>query len=65
MLIVGAVVAAEETPVPAGTLRKTLHGPSVGVAPTTIEEALVVATSEDASHFQKLPGKGKRKRKKN
>ena len=52
----GGGIATEEKSVPPGTLRETLHGPSVGVIPTTVDEALVVATGVDASHFQKLPG---------
>ena len=52
----GAVLATEDEEVTVGTLRQTLHGTSSGIAPTTIEEALTVTSSEGALHFQKLPG---------
>ena len=55
LLVVGAWSAIENTTETPGTLRNTLHEPPVGVAPTTTEDALTVAVSEGASHFQKLP----------
>ena len=42
-----------------GPLRNTLHGPTAGTAPSTVEQALTVSESTGASHFQKLPGKRK------
>ena len=60
LLVVGTVYTVDNTAESPGTLRKTLHGPPVGVAPTSIEDALTVAVSEGASHFQKLPSKNKR-----
>ena len=42
-----------------GPLRKTLHGPTAGTAPSTVEQALTISESAGASHFQKLPGKRK------
>ena len=59
LLVVGTVYTVDNTTVSPGTLRKTLHGPPVGVSPTSLEDALTVAVSEGASHFQKLPGKSK------
>ena len=40
-----------------GPLRKSLHGPTAGVAPATLEQAMKISESTGASHFQKLPGK--------
>ena len=53
---VGTVTMVENTTRSPGTLIKTLHGPSAGVAPTSLEDALTVAASTGGSHFQKLPG---------
>ena len=52
LFALGAVLATEDVPVTAGTLRQTLHGTLARVAPGTIEEALTVTPSEGASHFQ-------------
>ena len=54
LFALGAALATEEATV--GTLSQTLQGTSARVAPDTFEEALTVAPSEGASHFQKLPG---------
>ena len=40
-----------------GPLRKSLHGPPAGTAPSTVTQALTISESAGASHFQKLPGK--------
>ena len=40
-----------------GPLRKSLHGPTPGTAPSTVTQALTITESDGASHFQKLPGK--------
>ena len=42
-----------------GPLRKSLHGPTAGTAPSTVGQALIISESTGASHFQKLPGKDK------
>ena len=54
---VGTVTTVDNITESPGTLRKTLHGPPVGAAPTSLEDALTVAASVGGSHFQKLPGK--------
>ena len=59
LLVVGTIYTVDSTTESPGTLRKTLHGPPVGVAPTSLEDALTVAVSAGVSHFQKLPGKSK------
>ena len=38
-------------------LRKSLHGPTAGTAPSTVAQALTISESSGASHFQKLLGK--------
>ena len=45
LLIVGVGFAADNTTEAPGTLRKTLHGLPVGVAPTAVEDAVTVAVS--------------------
>ena len=47
-----------------GPLRKSLHGPTAGVAPATLEQAMTISESTGASHFQKLPGKKRRRKEK-
>ena len=54
LLVVGTIYTVDNTMESPGTLRITLHGPPVWVASTSIEDALTVAVSEGASHFQKL-----------
>ena len=48
-----------------GPLRKTLHGPTAGSAPSTVVQALTISESAGASHFQKLSGKNCQYRKEN
>ena len=46
----------EENSTTPGPLRKTLHRPAAGVAPSYLEEAMTISASTGASHFQKMPG---------
>ena len=52
----GVAVATINETTPEESLRKSLHGPISGKAPTKMEEALVAMPGSAASHFQKLPG---------
>ena len=52
----GSGTTKENTTKTPGMLRKSLHGPPAGVAPSALEDALTVAASTGGSHFQKLPG---------
>ena len=56
---VGTVNTVDNMTESPGTLRKTLHGPLVGVTPTSLEDALTVAVSAGGSHFWKLPGESR------
>ena len=38
-------------------LRESLHNPILGVASTTLADAMTITTSAGGSHFEKLPGK--------
>ena len=57
----GVGISMDNTTVTEGPLREILHGPVLGKAPTTVEDAIVVIPGSDASHFQKLSGEASEK----
>ena len=52
----GVGISMDNTTVTEGPLREVLHGPVLGTAPTSVQDAVVVIPGSDASHFRKLAG---------
>ena len=56
IIVLCGIVSGIEDGTGSPGLRQSLHNPPVGMAPSTLEDALTVEPSTGGSHFQKLPG---------